>query len=95
MQPQNGHHESPDGSGNGFRAPGLDLRHLHVFKYTYLSWPRMGSTLRRIYMAIAVYAAATEGEEELHRQIAELREQNARLQEENAQLRGRETPLRH
>ena len=37
--------------------------------------------------------AATEREEELHRQIAELREQNARLQEENSQLRGRETPM--
>ena len=58
MQPQNGHHECPDGSGNGFRAPDLDLRHLHVFKYTYFSWPRMGSTLRMVYMAIAVYADA-------------------------------------
>ena len=57
MQPQNGHHESATGQET-VTGPGPRPAAPHVFKYTYFSWPRMGSTLRMIYMAIAAYADA-------------------------------------
>ena len=77
MQPQNGHHESANGSGNGYRAPDLDLRHFHVFKYAYFSWPRMGSTLRMVYLAISAYADANGYAEPSLAEICDLAEVNS------------------
>ena len=81
MQPQNAPHESTNGSengsGNGYRAPDLDLRHFHVFKYAYFSWPRMGSTLRMVYLAIAAYADANGYAEPSLTEICDLAEVNS------------------
>ena len=77
MLPQNDPHESANGSGNGYRAPNLDLRHFQVFKYAYFSWPRMGSTLRMVYMAIAAYADANGYAEPSLAEICDLAEVNS------------------
>ena len=77
MQPQNDHHESANGPGNGYRAPDLDLRHFHVFRYAYLSWPRMGSTLRMVYLAISAHADANGYAEPSLSEICDLAEVNS------------------
>ena len=77
MQPKDAPHESANGSGNGYRAPDLDLRHFHVFKYAYFSWPRMGSTLRMVYVAISAYADANGYAEPSLAEICDLAEVNS------------------
>ena len=77
MQPKDAPHESANGSGNGYRAPDLDLRHFHVFKYAYFSWPRMGSTLRIVYLAISAYADANGYAEPSLAEICDLAEVNS------------------
>ena len=77
VEPKNNDHPTATGSGNGYRAPDLDLRHLHVFKYAYFSWPRMSSTLRMVYIAIAAYADANGYAEPSLAEICDLAEVNS------------------
>ena len=77
VEPENNGHATADGSGNGYRAPDLELRHFHIFKYAYFSWPRMSSTLRMVYLAIAAYADANGYAEPSLTQICDLAEINS------------------
>ena len=77
VEPQNNGHPSSNGSQNGYRAPNLDLRHFHVFKYAYLSWPRMNTTLRMVYLAISAYADANGYAEPSLAEICDLAEVNS------------------
>ena len=77
MQPKDAPHKSANVPGNDYRAPDLDLRHFHVFKYAYFSWPRMGSTLRMVYLAIAAYADSNGYAEPSLAEICDLAEVNS------------------
>ena len=74
MQGRNTSFDSVDNFTSGYQAPNLQLRHTHIVRYALLSWPRLTSTLRMVYLAIAAYADETGYAEPTLAEICDLAE---------------------